>query len=58
MNKALKGELWEIEGILYLILATQVPWWFFRSTLIFIGLASIIWGVMYQYQAHTEEVQK
>jgi hypothetical protein len=38
MNKLLKGELWEIEGILYAILATQLPWW--------MGIVLYPWAVL------------
>lgn len=39
MNKDLKAEIWEVQVILFLILATQVPWQWAKVTL-------IVWSVL------------
>jgi hypothetical protein len=54
MNKLLKGELWEIEGILYAILATQLPWWM-GIVLYPWAVLNIVIAMLTQYTAYKEE---
>ena len=57
MKKSLKGELYEIQGILYLILAQliQISWLFWLVTIY--GIITILWGLVLQSLGKKESSQ-